>query len=162
MSGSNRRKYHQIPINRGRYIRLTEFMMASPAWQSLDGNCRALYIEVARRYRGPNSNNGAIPYSVREAATALRVGRSTAQRCFDALLDRGFLKIGKRSGFNMKGRAATEWLLTEFPDERTAGPSIATKEFMSWTPENSFHSPVSDTQSPTSEPPLALRRDRVA
>jgi hypothetical protein len=38
-----------------------EYMLASPAWQALDGNSRALYIELARRYRGPNSNNGRSP-----------------------------------------------------------------------------------------------------
>ncbi|MCA1381468.1 hypothetical protein [Bradyrhizobium sp. BRP23] len=162
MSGTNRRKYHQNGENRGRYVMVTEFMMSSAAWQSLDGNCRALYIEVARRYRGPNSNNGKIPYSVREAAAALHIGRTTAQRCFEKLLDRGFLKIGKRSGFNMKGRVATEWLLTEYPDQRTAGTFVASKEFMSWKPGISFHSPVLNIQSPTSEPPLVLRRDRVA
>src|SRR6266566_9740536 len=89
---------------RGRFVKLPEWLLACPAWQSLDGNGRALYIELARRYRGPNSNNGKIPYSTREAAKALHIGRSTAQRCFDKLLDRGFTKIGKRSGFSMKGR----------------------------------------------------------
>lgn len=162
MRGTNRRDYHRNPIDRERYLKLRELVMASAAWQSLDGNSRALYIEVARRYRGPNSNNGKIPYSVREAAQALHIGRTTAQRCFHALLDRGFLKFGKRSGFNMKGRVSTEWLLTEYPDDRTAGTSVATKEFMSWAPGKSFYSPVLATQSPTSEPPMALRRDRVA
>ena len=132
------------------------------AWQALDGNSRALYIEVARRYRGPNSNNGKIPYSVREAAKALNIGRSTAQRCFERLIAHGFLRISKRNGFNMKGRVSTEWLLTEFPDDTQATSTTATKDFMRWTPENSFHSPTSDPHSPTSGPPMALRRDRVA
>jgi DNA-binding transcriptional MocR family regulator len=120
-----------------------EYMLASEAWQSLDCTSRALYIELARRYRGPGSNNGKIGYSVREAATALSVGRSTAQRCFEKLTDRGFLKIGKRSGFSMKGRVSTEWLLTEFADDTSgvSGPAFASKEFMRWTPGNSFHSP---------------------
>ena len=76
---------------------------------------QSTYIELARRYRGPNSNNGKIPYSVREAAKALNIGRSTAQRCFERLIAYGFLSISKRSGFSRKGRVATEWLLTEFP-----------------------------------------------
>jgi hypothetical protein len=160
---TNRREYHKGRRTDGRYVRLPEWLLASAAWQALDGNCRALYVEVARRYRGPNSNNGKIPYSVREAASALSVGRSTAQRCFERLTDLGFLKVNKRSGFNSKGRVSTEWLLTEFPDDtKASGPMIASKDFMAWTPEKSFHSPTSDTHSPTSEPPLALRRDRVA
>jgi hypothetical protein len=131
-------------------------MLASAAWQALDGNGRALYVELARRYRGPNSNNGKIPCGVREAAKALNVGRSTAQRCFGRLIEVGFIKVSKRSGFSMKGRVSTEWLLTEFPDDTARVFTPATKEFMKWTPDNSFHSPTSDTHSPASEPPMAL------
>jgi DNA-binding transcriptional MocR family regulator len=153
---TNRRDYHKRAGNdarsRGRYVSLTEYMLASAAWQALDGNSRALYVEVARRYRGPNSNNGKIPYSVREAAKALNIGRSTAQRCFERLIAHGFLRISKRSGFSMKGRVATEWLLTEFPDDTQDRFAKASKAFMGWTPGNSFHSPMSDTHSPTSEP----------
>jgi hypothetical protein len=147
----------------GRYVRLPEYMLACPAWRALDGNCRALYIELARRYRGPNSNNGRIPYSVREAALELSIGRSTAQRCFDRLQEHGFIKIGKRSGFNVKGRVATEWLLTEFADDRHGGmTALGTKDFMKWPPQNSFHSPTTDTHSPTTEPGVALTWDCVA
>jgi len=129
---SNRRNYHKDGRDKGRYVALREWMLSSAAWQSLDGNCRALYIELARRYRGPNSNNGKIPFSVREAAEDLHIGRSTAQRCFRTLIETGFLRIGRRSGFNLKGRAATEWLLTEFPDDTTGISVVATKDFMKW------------------------------
>jgi hypothetical protein len=157
---TNRRDYHRRTSkdarSRGRFVSLTEWMLASAAWQALDGNSRALYIEIARRYRGPNSNNGRIPYGVREAARALNVGRSTAQRCFERLIAFGFLRIGKKSGFSVKGRVSTEWLLTEFPDDTQAMAMTASKDFMKWTPENSFHSPTSDTHSPSSGPPVAL------
>jgi hypothetical protein len=170
---TNRRVYHKRTAKDaradGRYVRLTEFMPSSAAWQALDGNSRSLYIELARRYRGPNSNNGKIPFSVREAATALSIGRSTAQRCFERLQELGFIKVGKRSGFSMKGRIATEWSLTEFPDDTAGATGIASRDFMKWTahspatePLNSFHSPTSDTHSPTSEPGVALTWDCVA
>ena len=162
---TNRNDYHRkgrVHHDKGRYVRLLEYMLACPAWQSLDGNCRALYVELARRYRGPNSNNGKIPYSVREAAAALHIGRSTAQRCFDSLIEVGFIKVSKRSSFNVKGRAATEWLLTEFPDDTSSIAAIASKDFMRWTPPKSFHSPISDTHSPTTEPGVDLTRDCVA
>lgn len=145
----------------GSWVRLTEYMMAGPAWRSLDTVARALYVEIARRYRGPDSNNGKIPYSVREAAASLSVGRSTAHRAFKALIDRGFIVVAKVSGFNMKGRVSTEWRLTEFADDTVPG-KLATKDFTRWTPDNSFHSPTSDRHSPTSGPGMALRRDRVA
>jgi hypothetical protein len=67
------------------------------------------------------------------------------------LQELGFIKIGKRSGFNIKGRVASEWLLTEFPDDTKTGV-LSTKDFMKWSPQNSFHSPTSEPNSPTSEP----------
>jgi Fic family protein len=86
------------PKERGpRYIRLLEFMLDSKAWQSLDPVARALYVELTRRYRGPNSNNGKIPYSVREAAIALNVSRNTAARAFQHLTERGFTVAKKRT-----------------------------------------------------------------
>jgi DNA-binding transcriptional regulator YhcF (GntR family) len=133
----------------GRYVRLMEYMLASVAWQSLDPVSRALYVEIARRYRGPNSDNGKIPYSVREAATALNVSRSTANRAFHHLVERGFVIVSKRSGFSMKGRVSTEWLLTEFPDDTRTTFVAATKDFMKWKSQslrssaselNPFHS----------------------
>lgn len=146
----------------GRWVSLSEYLQASLAWQSLDGNSRALYIELARRYRGPNSNNGKIPYSVREAAGSLHVGRSTAQRCFEKLQERGFVEVGKGSGFNVKGRVSTEWLLTEYPDDRSGVANFASKDFMRWQPKKLFYGPVPDTHSPISGPPLVPRRDCVA
>ena len=61
------------------------------------------------------------------------------------------MRIGKASGFNVKGRVSTEWLLTEFPDDRAAH-SIAEKDFMKWEAAKSFHGPTSRPISPTSEP----------
>lgn len=130
---TNRRAYHKGRHGTERYVRLPEYMLASAAWQSLDGNCRALYIELARRYRGPSSNNGKIPCSVREAAQMLHIGRGTAQRCFERLQEHGFIKIGKQSGFSMKGRVSTEWLLTEFADDTQSSATMPTKDFMRWT-----------------------------
>jgi DNA-binding transcriptional MocR family regulator len=163
-----------IPKDRlGRHVRLMEWMLASEAWRSLDPVARVLYVEISRRYRGLNSNNGKIPYSVREAAAALNVSRNTANRAFHHLEERGFIVAKKHSGFNVKGRTSTEWLLTEFPDDTLTGTHIATKDFMSWTPpspirsptretQNPFHSPTRGTHSPTREPHVAVRRDRVA
>ena len=161
---TNRKDYHKRgPREReGRYVRMTEYMLASPAWGSLDTVARALYVELARRYRGPNSNNGKIPYSVREAAAALNVSRSTANRAFKHLTERGFVAVSKRSGFLVKGRVSTEWLLTEFPDDTQSMTAPARKDFMRWSPERENHSLTSDTHSLTTEPPMALRRDRVA
>ncbi len=155
MSSSNRRHYHGRGREHvGRYVRLAEYMLASPAWRRLDPVARSLYVEIARRYRGPNSNNGKIPFSVREAAIALRVSPATANRAFRLLTETGFVRVSKRSGFNLKGRVSTEWLLTEFPDDTLPNVTPPTKDFMRWQPsepgtEKEINSLAGDTHSLT-------------
>ena len=39
-----------------RYVKLRHWLLNSQAWNSLSGNARALYVELAQRYNG--SNNG--------------------------------------------------------------------------------------------------------
>lgn len=144
---------------KGHFVALREYLLSSPAWEALDCNARCLYIELARRYKGPNTTNGRISYSVREAASALRISKDTAKRCFDQLKQCGFVKLTRRSGFNMKGRTAAEWLLTEFPDDTCGIANDATKDFMKYQPEpekpalerrpNSFHSITTGTLSIT-------------
>ena len=118
----------------GGHVRLYEWVLQTEAWRSLGCVERALYVEVSRRHRsGTRENNGRIGFSVREAAAALNIGRSTAARAFQELQAKGFLRIGKLSGFNVKGRVSTEWRLTEFPNALTG--ELATKEFAIWTPD---------------------------
>jgi hypothetical protein len=143
----NRRKGPREHVSR--YVRLAEYLLACAAWASLDCVARCLYVEMARRYRGPDSNNGRIPFAVREAAKLLGVSSGTAQRAFKALEDRGFVVVAKRSGFNMQGRASAEWLLTEYPDDREPR-SIPLKTFMRWSPNLEMGS-TSDTISPSTD-----------
>jgi hypothetical protein len=114
-----------------RHVRLYHWVMNSEAWRSLSPNARALYVEIAARYHG--TNNGRIPFSVREAAEALHIGKNAAAAAFKELQDRGFLVIAKTSAFSLKSKTATEWRLTEFPCDVTNAHS--TKDFMRWTPE---------------------------
>jgi hypothetical protein len=99
--------------------------MQTAAWKSLSGNQRAIYIEIAARY--DESNNGRIPYSVREAAQALRIGKATAARDLIVLEERGFIVVMVRGAFNVKLKLATEWRLTEFNCDVTG--ALPTKEF---------------------------------
>src|ERR1700704_6067474 len=112
-----------------RHVRLYHWMLDSRAWQSLDGNARALYIEIAQRYAGPNTNNGRIPYAVREASVALGISRATASRALAILEERGFLVPTVKGAFSLKKRHATEWRLTEHPCDITHA-LIGSKEFM--------------------------------
>ena len=77
-----------------RYLRLFHWMMASPAWNSLSPIARAVYIQLAARYMG--SNNGRIPFSVREDAADLQVSKRNVHRSLLELVDRGFIVPLKR------------------------------------------------------------------
>jgi hypothetical protein len=116
-----------------RHVRLYYWLMQTVAWRSLDATARAIYVEMASRYGGPGSNNGRIPYSVREAAESLRIGKTTAARALERLQQRGFIVAMKKGAFSLKLRHATEWRLTEFPCDMTH--VLPTKEFTRWSPE---------------------------
>jgi hypothetical protein len=114
-----------------RYVRLRHWLLNSQAWNSLSGNARALYVELAQRYNG--SNNGRTPYSVREAVLALHVSKATVSRLFRELEDHGFIICTKRGAFSLKTvKDASEWCLTEY--DRDHPPAHATKDFMRWQP----------------------------
>jgi hypothetical protein len=126
-------------VKESRHVRLYHWFLKSEAWRSLSPNARALYVEIVTRYNG--SNNGCIPFSVREAAEALHIGKNAAAAAFEELRDRGFLVVAKRSSFSLKTKAATEWRLTEFPCDVTN--AISSREFMRWSPGNCPAGPVS-------------------
>jgi hypothetical protein len=83
-----------------RWVQLKYWLLKSPAWRSLTGNAAKLYVELAMRYNG--SNNGRIPYSVREAAKALNVSFQTAMRSLQLLQNRGFIVCTRRGAFSLK------------------------------------------------------------
>ena len=116
-----------------RHVRLYHYMTNSRAWHDLSAVARAIYIEIAKRYAGVGSNNGRIPYSVREAAAELKIGTATASRALGALVDHGFIVPVTKGAFSRKIRHATEWRLTEFPCDVT-NTLTATKDFMRWEP----------------------------
>jgi|SRR5215469_3526655 len=113
-----------------RYVALYHWIMDKPAWRELDCVSRAAYLELGRRYAGPGSNNGRIPYSVREMAEALRVSKATAQRAFQRLIEHGFIARMKKGAFSLKVRHASEWRLTEHKCDVTQ--ELATKDFARW------------------------------
>ena len=85
---------------------------------------------MAARYAGPGSNNGRLPYSLREMAEALNNSKMTARRALQFLQECGFIVEMKRGAFSLKLRHATKWGLTEFGDDRTG--ALATKDFAQW------------------------------
>jgi Winged helix-turn-helix DNA-binding len=116
---------------KSKFIMIDGYIMRSAAWKALTANERASYLEVKWRFDG--LNNGRIGLGCRELAEAIGVSKDTAKRCLDNLQAKGFIRMIKRSGFNVKNRAATEWRLTEYKCDVTG--QLATKDFMRWTPE---------------------------
>ena len=117
-----------------RYVRLTHLMMQTQAWHSLDGNARAIYIELAARYCG--NNNGRISYSQRQAVQAIHVSKTTALRAMAALQDRGFIVAVTKGCFD-RLRHATEWRLTVFRCDVTGQP--ASRDFETWSTAEILH-----------------------
>jgi hypothetical protein len=129
----------------GRYVRHDYYLLKTEAWRSLDGNARAVYVEIKFRYNG--SNNGRIPYSIREGAGSLRISKATAARALLALEDRGFILPVRKGHFDRKQRHASEWYLAEYDtnadiDDPARGVRLkasaiectAMKWFARWTP----------------------------
>jgi hypothetical protein len=95
-----------------RYVKLRHWLLKSQAWNSLSGNARALYVELAQRYNG--SNNGRIPYSMRDGVT-LHISHHTVSHLLGILQDRGFIVCTRKGYFSVKTtRDASEWRLTEY------------------------------------------------
>ncbi|MFC1455733.1 hypothetical protein ACETIH_03160 [Microvirga arabica] len=132
------------------HVRLYHWFRDTAAWKSLEAVDRALYIELLGRYGGPGTNNGRIPYSVREAAEALHIGKSTAAAAFRRLQERGFIVPAQKGGFTCKVRHSTEWLVTEFgsdvdlPDLGIKAGDLARKDFARWQPEKQNTVPLAD------------------
>lgn len=133
----------------GRHVRLYHYLLKSAAWQSLSANARCVYIEMATRYAGDGSNNGRLPYAVRDAVKSLRIGKSTAGRALDELQDRGFIVPVLKGAFSLKTKHATEWRLTEFPCDVTH--ALPSKDFMRW-PEIQKPVPVTGLTVPDMAP----------
>ena len=139
------RKHNQKGRSKGpdRYVALSHWMMRTAAWRDLDCVARTAYVELSARYAGPRSNNGRLPYSVREMAEALGTSKATAMRALARLQDHGFIVQTKQGAFSLKVRHAAEWRLTEFGCDVTG--ALATKDFTRWSkiqnavsPENPY------------------------
>jgi hypothetical protein len=95
-------------------------MMVTPAWRSLSCYARAGYLELSMRYGGPGSNNGRIPYSVREMAENLNISVPTVRlRVFKELKEHGFIVETRRGHYGRRRSYASEWRLTEFECDAT-------------------------------------------
>lgn len=116
-----------------KFLMLEGYLIRSAAWQHCTPNDKAIYLELKWRYDG--LNNGRIGFGCREAGESIGVSKDTAQRSLDSLEAKGFIVKKRASGFNMKSRLATEWLLTEYGCN--VSRELPRKDFMRWQPEKS-------------------------
>jgi len=96
------------------YLKLTDNLLRSPAWESLSVVERALYVDVAGKFKG--HNNGRIPYSIGDGAKALRISRRTTRRALKLLQKLGLLVRTKHGYFDPRTEQvkASEWYLPEY------------------------------------------------
>lgn len=127
------------------FVMLPRWVVRSPAWRSLGPVERAVYLELRDRFNG--HNNGSIGLGCREAAEAVNVGRNVANRALKVLEQVGLIEAATKGAFRQNGRRATDWLLTELPDDRTGHAAL--KTFMARRDQKKL-SPTSGTVGPTS------------
>ena len=135
------------------FVMLPRWVVRSPAWRGLSPNARAVYLELRDRFNG--HNNGFIGLGCREAGEAINVGRNIANRAIKELKEGGFIEATAKGAFRQNGRRATDWLLTELPDDRTGHSAL--KTFMS-TGGRKKLSPAHGTVSPAHGTQQAKRK----
>jgi hypothetical protein len=84
-------------------------LLNSPAWRSLSGPAAKVWLELRTRFNG--GNNGQLCLSLEDAAGLLGMSKSTAQRAFRELAEKGFVKLVKQGAWY--GRQATQWEVTD-------------------------------------------------
>lgn len=83
-------------------------LLKSDAFRQLPSPSLKVFLELRSRFNG--GNNGKITLSLDEAARLLCLSKSTANRAFQDLQERGFVKLRVRGKWY--GRMASQWILT--------------------------------------------------
>lgn len=92
----------------GQWIPLPYPLVRSPAFRSLSGAALKVFIELRSRFNG--GNNGDLSLSLGDAASLLRLSKTTAKRAFDELEKKGLI-INTSPG-HWYGRRAATWAVT--------------------------------------------------
>lgn len=137
----------------GQYVPLPYSFLKSPAWRSLSGPAAKIWLELHTRFHG--GNNGSLTLSLNEACSLLGLGKSTAQRAFQELEQKGFLVLMRPGSWYQ--RQAHEWRLTTKPMQQVSGKQLATNDWHKWAPGKTDHGPEADP-SPSSVVPFGDRR----
>ena len=112
-----------------KHVRIHQWEMNLPAWQTLSPIARALLIEMRALYNGTEN---FIFLSQREAARRLNVPtKLRAANAIKELIERGWIRVLTKGGFNRKTRHATEFALENEP---LNGTNTAPKAYARWQP----------------------------
>ena len=125
------------------FVMLSHAILKSDAWRSCKPNARAVWIGLAMRFFG--INNGRIVYSCREPAEDAGIGKNTAAKALEQLIEVSLIECITESNFDSRKKLASEWALTHIPvDGRPA--SCKWKEYkIKASPKLKRHSSISDT-----------------
>lgn len=107
-------------------------MIQSKAFRALSPYAVKVWMEIRCRYNG--GNNGEIKLSLDEAADLLGIAKSTCQRAFVDLVEKGFLI--KMTQGRWYGRAAAQWQITDKPMK---GEHVASHLWRKWQPPVNGH-----------------------
>jgi hypothetical protein len=114
--------------DKDQFINIPYQMLRSDAWRSLSGAAVKLYLELHTRFNG--GNNGKLHLSMNEATELLGIGKATAKRAYDELMEKGFLVL--ETPGNWYSRRAHDWRITSKPTETRAGRIPPTVDWKDW------------------------------
>lgn len=112
----------------GQFMPVPYHTARSEAFRALSGGALKVFIEIRCRFNG--GNNGRLTLSMDEAARLLGMSKSTVQRAFSELVEKGFLKL-RRPG-QWYGRRAAEYIATDVSFDGYA----PTRDWQRWKPSN--------------------------
>jgi hypothetical protein len=129
---------------RGKFVALGDGLVTSEAWRALGGPAVKYYIELRRRFTGVN--NGHLYLGLDEAKKLLHMGKTTALRAQQELVEKGLIRKTRAGGFHQ--RTAARWALTDEP----VGTQPPSHDFKKWTPKKQFDVPPQDRTRSVSGP----------
>ena len=114
----------------GQYAKLDFAFLKSDAFRRLSGPAIKTFLELRSRYNG--HNNGRIALSLDECTRLFSIGKGTAQRSFQELEAKGFVRLATLGRWY--GRKASEWELTTLP----RNGHLPTHDWKKWKPEKAL------------------------
>ena len=113
------------------HARIYSHWRTFPAWTSLSLAARALLTEILLEYRP--GQNGALAWSCRKAARAIRVSKDTGARALTELELKGWLTVERCANFGRRNAPAC-YALAMYVNDATGDP--ASFAFEIWRPDS--------------------------